>query len=87
MKDSRCAVVTGAAAGLGRELSAALAKRGLSVVLVDIDRAGLVSAHAECASHGGPLLSIPADLTASGSTAQIVHDTVKQFGRIDILVN
>jgi NAD(P)-dependent dehydrogenase (short-subunit alcohol dehydrogenase family) len=87
MKDPRCAVVTGAAAGLGRELSAALAKRGLSVVLVDIDRAGLVSAHAECASHAGPLLSIPADLTASGSTAQIVQDTIKQFGRIDILVN
>ena len=87
MKDPRCAVVTGAAAGLGRELSAALAKRGLSVVLVDIDRAGLVSAHAECGSHAGTLLSIPADLTASGSTAQIVQDTVKQFGRIDILVN
>ena len=69
MKDPRFAVVTGAAAGLGRELSAALAKRGLSVVLVDIDRAGLVSAHAECGSHAGPLLSIPADLTASGSTA------------------
>ena len=87
MKDSRCAVVTGAAAGLGRELSAALAKRGLSVVLVDIDRAGLASALAECGSHAGALLSIPADLTAAGSTAQVVQETVKQFGRIDILVN
>jgi NAD(P)-dependent dehydrogenase (short-subunit alcohol dehydrogenase family) len=87
MKDSRCAVVTGAAAGLGRELSAALAKRGLSVVLVDIDRAGLESAHAECVAHASPLLAIPADLTASGSTSQIVQETVKQFGRIDILVN
>ncbi len=87
MKDSRCAVVTGAAAGLGRELSAALAKRGLSVVLVDIDRAGLASALAECGSHAGALLSIPADLTAAGSTAQVVQETIKQFGRIDILVN
>src|SRR5260370_35334967 len=87
MKDPRCAVVTGAAAGLGRELHAALAKRGLSVVVVDIDRAGLVSAQAECGSLAGALLSILADLTASGSTAQIVQYTVEQFGRIDILVN
>jgi NAD(P)-dependent dehydrogenase (short-subunit alcohol dehydrogenase family) len=87
MKDPRCAVITGAAAGLGRELSAALAKRGLSVVLVDIDRAGLASALAECGSHAGALLSIPADLTVASSTAQIVQETVRQFGRIDILVN
>ena len=74
MKDPRCALVTGAAAGLGRELSMAFAKRGLSVALVDIDAAGLKSAHAECESQGTPLLSIAADLTAAGSTARIVAD-------------
>jgi NAD(P)-dependent dehydrogenase (short-subunit alcohol dehydrogenase family) len=87
MIDPRCALVTGAAAGLGRELSAAFARRGLSVVLVDIDEAGLTSAHTECATHGGSLLSIPADLTAASSTVRIVGDAVRQFGRIDILVN
>lgn len=87
MQDPRCAMVTGAAAGLGRELSAAFAKRGLSVVLVDIDKGGLESAHKECASYNGALLSIHADLTATGSAARIVRDAVQQFGRIDILVN
>jgi NAD(P)-dependent dehydrogenase (short-subunit alcohol dehydrogenase family) len=87
MKDPRCALVTGAAAGLGRELSMAFAKRGLSVALVDIDAAGLKSAHAECETQGTPLLSIAADLTAAGSTARIVADMVGKFGRIDVLVN
>jgi|SRR5579883_2195968 len=87
MKDPRCAVVTGAAAGLGRELSATFAKRGLSVVLVDIDEAGLRSAHAECAAPPGSILSLAADLTASDSAARIVEGAVKQFGRVDILVN
>ena len=87
MKDSRCALVTGAAAGLGRELSVAFAKRGLALALVDIDEAGLKGTHAACAPHGDSLLSIAADLTASGSTARIVADTVGQFGRIDVLVN
>lgn len=87
MKDSRCAVVTGAAAGLGRELSAAFAKRGLAVVLVDIDEAGLRSAHKECEGQAGSLLSVAADLTDAGSPLRIVGDTVRQFGRLDILVN
>ena len=87
MKDTKCALVTGAAAGLGRDLSMAFAKRGLSVVLVDIDGAGLKSSHTACAAHSDSLLSIAADLTASGSTARIVDDIVRKFGRIDILVN
>jgi NAD(P)-dependent dehydrogenase (short-subunit alcohol dehydrogenase family) len=87
MKEPRCAVVTGAAAGLGRELSIAFAKRGLSVALVDIDQTGLKGTHSQCEAHGAALLSIPADLTASGNAARIVEDTVRQFHRIDILVN
>lgn len=87
MKDPRCAVVTGAAAGLGRELSAAFAKRGLSVVLVDIDEAGLRNAHRECAAPAKSLLPIVADLSAPASAGRIVEDTVRQFGRLDILVN
>jgi NAD(P)-dependent dehydrogenase (short-subunit alcohol dehydrogenase family) len=87
MKDTKCALVTGAAAGLGRDLSMAFAKRGLSVVLVDIDEAGLKSSHTACAAYSDSLLSIAADLTVSGSTARIVDDIVRKFGRIDILVN
>lgn len=87
MKDNKCAVVTGAAAGLGRDLSIALAMRGLSVTLVDIDDAGLKSSHAACAVHSDSLLSITADLTASGGPARVIDETVRKFDRIDILVN
>ena len=87
MNDQKCALVTGAAAGLGRDLSIAFAKRGLSVALVDIDADGLGVSHTACAAHTDSLLSITADLTAAGSTARIVDDVVRKFGRIDILVN
>ena len=87
MKDLKCVLVTGAAAGLGRELSIAFAKRGLSVALIDIDEAGLRGTHSECAPHAASLLSIPADLTAAGSALRIVDDAVGQFGHIDTLVN
>ena len=87
MNDQRCAVVTGAAAGLGRDLSIAFAKRGLFVAMVDINEAGLKAAQSECAAAAASLLSITADLTARGSAARIIADTVRQFGRIDVLVN
>jgi len=87
MKDRKCALVTGAAAGLGHDLSMAFAKRGLSVGLVDINEAGLKSSLTACAAHSDSLLSIPADLTAAGCATRIVDSVVSKFGRIDILVN
>lgn len=80
-------MVTGAAAGLGHDLSIAFAKRGLSVALVDINEGGLKSSLTACEAHSDSLLAIPADLTASGCATRIVDSVVSKFGRIDILVN
>jgi NAD(P)-dependent dehydrogenase (short-subunit alcohol dehydrogenase family) len=56
-------------------------------VLVDIDEAGLRSAQRECAAQADSSLSLALDLTASDSAARIVEGAVRQFGRLDILVN
>ncbi len=47
--DGQVAVVTGAASGIGRALSTALARRGAIVVLADIDEAGVKAAADELA--------------------------------------
>jgi NAD(P)-dependent dehydrogenase (short-subunit alcohol dehydrogenase family) len=87
MKDPRCTLVTGAAAGLGRDLSMALAKRGLSVAMVDVDEPGLKATRAACEPHAAALLAIPMDLTAANGADLIVDAVAKKFGRIDTLVN
>jgi len=85
--EPKCVIVTGAAAGLGRELALALAARGLGLALVDIDGPGLELTRAACGSGSPPALAITADLTAPASAARIVDAVAARFGRFDVLIN
>lgn len=81
------AIVTGAARGLGRAISLALANAGADVAL------GLLDAHrddglaAEIEGLGRRALSLQMDVTKIDQIQRAVDDTVAEFGRIDILVN
>jgi len=80
------AVVTGAGAGLGRELVSMFAARGVAVAMVDRDAAGL-----EATRGGLPptarTLSIVQDLTAEGAGEAIIGQIEAAWGGLDILVN
>nr|WP_246409766.1 SDR family oxidoreductase [Kaistia hirudinis] len=80
------AVVTGAGAGLGRELVSMFAARGVAVAMVDRDAAGL-----EATRGGLPpaarTLSIVQDLTAEGAGEAIIGQVGAAWGGLDILVN
>lgn len=84
-----CAVVTGAASGIGRAISVALAARGANLMLVDIDSAAL---HAT-ARHLGEtapairVLPIVADLSQPGHVAGLAGSAFEAFGRVDWLFN
>lgn len=83
----RVALVTGAARGLGRAISLALANAGADVALglrdVEAD-AGLT---AEVQKLGRKALPLQMDMRAMKQISSAVAETVKEFGRIDILVN
>ena len=81
----RTAVVTGAARGIGRAISEALLRDGLSVVGVDVNEEVL----AETADQLTPLPFTPytADLTDPDRIAQLFNQVVKTFGGVDVLVN
>lgn len=73
------ALVTGAAVGIGRAAADAMASRGATVVLVDInDPAPLAT---------GPSQSLVADVRDGTAVAAAVEDAVATHGRLDILVN
>lgn len=84
LKD-KVAIVTGAARGLGKTYSIALAREGAKIMAVDI--ADLDDAIREIKSSGGMAKSLRADVSAEEDTLKIAEETVKTFGRIDILVN
>lgn len=82
----RVAIVTGGASGIGLATGRALAARGVSVVLADID----FDAAERAAGSGSPGLDIHArrlDVADAASVTECVDDVARTFGRIDLLFN
>jgi NAD(P)-dependent dehydrogenase (short-subunit alcohol dehydrogenase family) len=81
----KVAIVTGAASGLGRAMALGLAGSGMHVVAVDRDGPALGKLQAP--SSGGSIMPLPADLTEPDVFERIPAAAVKEFGRVDVLVN
>ena len=81
----RRVIVTGAARGVGRGITAALLERGASVLLVDRDPGviGVAAAYPNAA----PAVPLVADLRDRSSYQHIVDTAVEEFGGIDALIN
>jgi 3-oxoacyl-[acyl-carrier protein] reductase len=75
-------IVTGAARGIGLELSRFFADAGAEVWMVDLD----AELTAEAAGSVGGVAA-PGDVTSSEDVARIVADAVGRTGRIDVVVN
>jgi NAD(P)-dependent dehydrogenase (short-subunit alcohol dehydrogenase family) len=83
---NQTAIVTGAASGIGRALSAALAARGARVVLADIDGAAAERAAATLGRDGsGEAAAL--DVRDADAFAALVARTVDRYGGIDFLFN
>lgn len=72
----RCALVTGAASGIGRSCAERLASDGAAVVGLDINPVD-----------NAAFTSVQADLADEASTRRAVAEAARRLGKIDILVN
>jgi len=87
LKD-RVALVTGGDSGIGRAVCLAFAREGADLAVAflnEADDANHVKRIVEDA--GRQALLLPGDLAVEAQCRKLVEDTVKRFGRIDILVN
>jgi NAD(P)-dependent dehydrogenase (short-subunit alcohol dehydrogenase family) len=82
--ESRVALVTGAARGIGLETARALISRGASVAVVDLDADAAEAAAAQL--HDTRAVGLAADVTDRGALQQAVAATVERFGGLDIVV-
>lgn len=81
----RVAIVTGGARHIGRVYARRLAAEGAKVVIADIvDGAEAVR---EIESSGGQAMNLTVDVSRESDTIRMAEETVRRFGRIDILVN
>jgi NAD(P)-dependent dehydrogenase (short-subunit alcohol dehydrogenase family) len=85
----KVAIVTGAAspAGLGFATARALAREGATVVLSDIDEAGVRGRAAELVSLGLKASAIAHDVTREEDWQAVIRYVLDTYGRLDILVN
>ncbi len=83
--EKKIAIVTGAASGIGKEISRALVARGATVVLADIDADNVAAAHGELGT--GKTEAHVVDVTDAAAVGDLVRDVVERHGRIDFMFN
>lgn len=83
----RVAVVTGGSAGIGRATALAFGREGVNVVVADVDDPRGEQAAAEVAGLGVDALFVHADVSQSGSVAELLRKTIDRFGRLDFAFN
>ena len=81
------ALVTGAAAGIGRATAQAFAEQGLKVVLADIDDAGIRDGAESIRAAGGEAIAVRCDVTRDEDVKALIEQTLAQYGRLDYAFN
>jgi len=86
--DSRIAVITGAARGIGFGTATRLAQEGASVAIIDLDETAAQRAAAELpVVDGAKAIGIGADVSDAASVDNAIERVVNELGGIHVLVN
>jgi NAD(P)-dependent dehydrogenase (short-subunit alcohol dehydrogenase family) len=85
--DSKVAIVTGGAGGIGAATARALAREGASVAVVDIDGTRAEQVAGAITASGGTAFGVAADLSEEPGVTAAVTATVARYGRLDVLHN
>lgn len=86
MKDKVC-IITGSAQGIDRGIALCLAEEGAQVVITDLngEKAAAVAEHIN--KTGGQAIGVKVDVGERTQVAACIAQTVKNFGKLDVLTS
>ncbi|HEY8478975.1 MAG TPA: 3-oxoacyl-ACP reductase FabG [Spirillospora sp.] len=87
MTDTRVAIVTGAARGIGAATALRLARDGFAVAVCDLDEAACAGTVAEIEKGGGTALAVGVDVADSAQVSSAVARVAAELGPPVVLVN
>ena len=87
MSQSRTAIVTGAARGIGAAVAKRLAKDGFAVAVIDLDAASTAETVGAIEAEGGTALGVGADVSDAEQVKAAVAEVAEKLGPPTVLVN
>jgi NAD(P)-dependent dehydrogenase (short-subunit alcohol dehydrogenase family) len=85
----KVALITGGDSGIGRAVAVLYAREGADVAIVylPVEQSDAEETQVAVQAEGQKCLLVPGDLTSSTFCRQVVERTVKEFSKLDVLVN
>lgn len=85
--ENKVAVVTGGGSGIGFAVANQLCYYGAKVVIAGIPEAECLNAAAQIRAVGGTCQAIVTDVADEASVNSLIEETVRLYGKLDIIVN
>jgi len=85
--DKKVALITGAARGIGRSIAEKMAAEGADVALCDLNHDWLADSIKSCGAKGCKASGYAVNVSIAADVQKTVDTVLKDFGRIDVLVN
>lgn len=83
----KVAFITGAASGIGLGIAHALARRGMKIVLADVQKDALEAARQDLEQRQAEVIAIPLDVSDRDAVRRAAEKTVETFGKVHVLCN
>ncbi|PEJ37565.1 3-hydroxybutyrate dehydrogenase [Peribacillus butanolivorans] len=87
MVKDKVAIITGSARGIGFEIGKIFAENGAKVVLSDLNQIKVEDAALDLRNKGLEVIGFKADVTKEEDIIQLIKQTKRKYGRIDIFIN
>lgn len=85
--EGQVAIITGSGQGIGAAAAKLFAQQGAKVVVTDLDAAKAEAVVNEIRRAGGQAIAVPGDVTAPEYPDKLLQETIKAFGKLNIIIN